>query len=112
MKKILFIITTYIHKLIVYTMLFGFLLPEKYLIYFLLLGIIVYLLLKFNNDKCILTEFQNYLENKQNNKKTFIEYMFKEFRIYLRRNELNFIHKFIQISWIIGILRYFKFIKN
>nr|QBK88903.1 MAG: uncharacterized protein LCMiAC01_05850 [Mimivirus LCMiAC01] len=54
------------HKIFVYTIIFGFLLPKKYLKFHALLWPLTYLHWKTNNDKCAVTQLEKYLKGDKN----------------------------------------------
>ena len=119
-----------LHKLFVYFLVLGFLLPRKYLI----IHLIAYLLLKLhnftNNNYCISSLFEYILRDKENKIKTVdqmvvtIKYEYKllafiskkVFNHYLTRSEMHTIGNIIiSISVVISIIRYllqFEFIKK
>lgn len=103
-----------IHKIIVYFMLFGFLLPINFVYIHSITWPIVYLHWKFNNDKCILTEMEYKLKNIEYNHipKTsedhdfpFMRKLFSELGINLNNQQIDkFIIKYLTIVWIISII--------
>ncbi len=123
LKQILIFFLIFIHKLIVYFMILGFLLPYKYLYIFLLTWPIVYIHWQLNNDMCCLTQLEYYLKNKPNppTSKEDHDYPFaKKFLSIFNINLPNDkIHQFILINltilWFIGLLRliyYYHYIKK
>ena len=64
-KKYLSSVLHILHKLIVYFMVFGFLLPKKYLIYHLIVWPLVWLHWKTNNNYCFLTQLESKLNGKE-----------------------------------------------
>ena len=106
MIKIFKLLIVSIHKLIVYFMIFGSLLPYNYLFYFLFIAPLVYLQLQINNNKCTLSELEKYLDNKKCDK-TFIRSMLEEYDIYISQEKLDYLLTYILTgSWILGFIRY------
>jgi hypothetical protein len=100
------------------TLIFGVLLPSKYLIYYLFLLPALYLHWYFNDNKCILSELESYFDNENSNinnqdearyyQLETIFKMLKKFNIYLYHGDL-FISTLLNISivcWIIGFIRF------
>ena len=61
-ESLIFIVSTF-HKLLVYFMVFGCLLPPQYLWIHLLFWPIVLIHWQFNDGKCCLTQLELYLKN-------------------------------------------------
>jgi hypothetical protein len=100
------------------TLIFGVLLPSKYLIYYLFLLPALYLHWYFNDNKCILSELESYFDNENSNinnqdearyyQLETIFKMLKKINIYLYHGDL-FISTLLNISivcWIIGFIRF------
>lgn len=118
MRKLLKMLLNLIHKLLVYFMVFGVLLPEKYIFYFVITWPCIYLHWQLNNNRCILTELEYYLDNKpypptvdKDHDYPFIKSALKDFGVSADDIEIHYgIMYGFTILWIIGMIRYFKFI--
>lgn len=122
MKKILKLAIILVHKIIVFSMIFGFLIPKKYLLFFIILWPSVYLSWQLNNNKCILTEIEYYLDNKkfspsvtEDHDYPFIRRMLSNININLTNQKIlsnRHIHYIIvlllTLLWFIGLVKYFK----
>jgi len=108
----------YFHYTYMLTLIFGVLLPSKYLIYYLFLLPALYLHWYFNDNKCILSELESYFDNENSNinnqdearyyQLETIFKMLKKINIYLYHGDL-FISTLLNISivcWIIGFIRF------
>jgi len=108
----------YLHYTYMLTLIFGVLLPSKYLIYYLFLLPALYLHWYFNDNKCILSELESYFDNENSNinnqdearyyQLETIFKMLKKINIYLYHGDL-FISTLLNISivcWIIGFIRF------
>ena len=111
MKKILKKLVILIHKLVLLYSIVGFLLPKKYLFYFILFWPTIYLHWQINNDCCMLTELECYLADKpfilsvgenRSLKRWFAKYTINTSTISIR----NYITCFFTITWLIGVIRY------
>ena len=122
MKKILKLAIILVHKIIVFSMIFGFLIPKKYLLFFIILWPSVYLSWQLNNNKCILTEIEYYLDNKkyspsvtEDHDYPFIRRMLSNININLTNQKIlsnKHIHYIIvlllTLLWFIGLVKYLK----
>ena len=122
MKKILKLAIILVHKIIVFSMIFGFLIPKKYLLFFIILWPSVYLSWQLNNNKCILTEIEYYLDNKkfspsvsEDHDYPFIRRMLSNININLTNQKIlsnRHIHYIIvlllTLLWFIGLVKYLK----
>ena len=114
MKEILKTILVFIHKLIVYFMAFGFLLPHGFLLYFLLTWPLVYLHWQFNNNRCVLTELEYYLDDTpypptvdKDHNNPFVMKLLNDFGIHLSDSQVHYgIMYGFTVSWMIGAFRY------
>ncbi len=115
LKKILLYLIIIIHKLFVYFMILGFLLPRKYLYLFLISWPLVYIHWNLNNNKCILTEWEYKLKNikdvpivNKDHDFPFINKMLNEWNIYLSNNQIHYlIISLLTITWTIGLIRFY-----
>lgn len=122
MKKILKLAIILVHKIIVFLMIFGFLIPKKYLLLFIILWPSVYLSWQLNNNKCILTEIEYYLDNKkfspsvtEDHDYPFIRRMLSNININLTNQKTlsnKHIHYIIvlllTLLWFVGLVKYLK----
>ena len=107
----------YFHYTYMLTLIFGVLLPSKYIIYYLCLLPALYLHWYFNDNKCMLSELESYFDNENsniNNQDEVRHYqletifkMLKKINIYFYHGDL-FISQVLNVSmvcWIIGFIR-------
>jgi hypothetical protein len=100
------------------TLIFGVLLPSKYIIYYLCLLPALYLHWYFNDNKCMLSELESHLDNENSNinnqdeaRYYQLETIFKRLKkinIYFYDGDL-FISLILNVSiicWIIGFIRF------
>lgn len=112
MNKILLInLLNIIHKLFVYFLFLGFLLPKKYLYIHLLTLPLVKLHWILNDGNCFLTKYQQRLENKEPPKDTeypFVRQMINDLGFYPKEKQ---IHIFFVVgtitAWLITFYRLF-----
>lgn len=116
MKQIIINLIVLIHKLIVYLMLFGFLLPQKYLYLHLIAWPAVYLHWQLNNDKCFLTELEYTLKDieydkipksKDDHDFPFMRRIFND-DLGLQLTDLQihtYILKYLTIVWFVSLIR-------
>ena len=116
LKNILIKLLVLLHVLILLFMIFGFLLPSKYLIIYVLCWPSIYLHWQLNNNNCYLTELQYKLENKPLQVTTENNYPFVKGvlnNIGIKMNDNN-IHKLviygITFLWLIGFIRFLLYI--
>ena len=114
MRKIIKNIVVFIHNLIVLFLVIGFLLPKKYLIYFLIAWPLVYLHWKTNNNRCSLTELEYWLDNKPYPADLsnydgfhFLKKMVDSFNIDERLQYYIGTYGF-NLTWLIGVYRYYN----
>jgi hypothetical protein len=120
MRKFIKIIINIIHKLLVYFMFFGVLLPEKYLLYFVITWPFIYIHWQLNNNRCILTELEYYLDNKpypptidKDHDYPFMKSVLGDFGISMDDENIHYgVMYGLTILWIIGMIRYFKLYKK
>ena len=115
-KKQLFILDV-IHRIVVYFMVFGFILPKKYLKFHLLTYPLIWLHWKLNNNKCFLTELEyklkgiKYEDTPSYNKDHDFPYMrkiFNEFGLYPSDESIHqVVMATILVSWLISFTRLF-----
>ena len=114
-------IIRWIHYLIVLFLFFGFLLPEKYLWTYILFVIVLKIHWMKNNDKCILTEVEQYFNNKTNNNnemKTdtrypFMSSMLSNVNISMTDEQYDFIFNVvIVITVFYSTCKYKKYLSN
>lgn len=108
-----------IHRIIVYFILFGFLLPINFIHIHTIFLPMVYLYWKLNNDSCILTEIEYKLknidhENTQNELNyPFIKKIFSEFGFTLTNKQMDkFITIYLITVWFISIILLIKYYKK
>jgi len=108
----------YFHYTYMLTLIFGVLLPSKYIIYYLCLLPALYLHWYFNDNKCMLSELESHLDNENSNinnqdeaRYYQLETIFKRLKkinIYFYDGDL-FISLILNVSiicWIIGFIRF------
>jgi hypothetical protein len=108
------------HKLFVCFMFCGFLVPEKFLFYFIIIWPCVYLHWQFNDGRCVLTELQYYLDNKpfppkvyKSNNYPFMRKMLSDININLSNSQLHYAIIYgYTISCLIGVIRYIKYLNK
>jgi hypothetical protein len=114
----------YIHYAFMLLLVFGFILPHKYLIYYLFLlpGILIHK--NLNDNKCMLTELESLLDNKNlniNNHEEVRYYQFDNIFNILKKIDIRFYHgdlflsTYLNISivcWIIGFIRFIVYYKK
>jgi hypothetical protein len=111
-KEIFKNITWLIHILISIFMVVGFLMPDSFLFYYLLSWPCVYLQWQLNNNNCILTQIEYYLDGKTlppGNKYEFpfLKKQFASIGIKLNDMQLYYFTTYGHtVFWIIGFIRY------
>lgn len=117
MRKILKLITVLIHKFIVYFMVLGVASPKKILIFFTLTWPLVYLSWQINNNKCILTEIEYYLDNNSlpppsatdDHDYPFIRNMIGDYNMSLTNKQIHYcIMALLTLIWLVGVVRYLR----
>jgi hypothetical protein len=104
-------------------MFLGFLLPEKYLPFHLLVWPIVYTHWQFNDDRCILTQLELKIKNgsakdapfahDHSSDYYFMKKILADFNIELSNNAMSyFTYSLFTIAWIISFVRYTRYRKN
>jgi hypothetical protein len=115
MKKIVIEVLNKLHEMLVLLILFGWLLPRNYLIYYIFLYPLLLLHWKSNNGNCILTDWWIKLSGKdyrKDSKNPFMSKMFKKYGINLTDKQTTFLLDYVyKITWLIAVLRYFNVIK-
>lgn len=124
MTDILLISIVIIHKILVYFMFLGFILPEKYLPFHLLVWPIVYTHWQFNGNKCILTEIELKIKNgsakdapsvdtDHGSDYYFMKKILADFNIELTNSGMCYLtYSLFTIAWIISFVRYTRYRKN
>jgi hypothetical protein len=106
-----------LHKFLVYFTVFGFLLPKRYLKYHLIAWPIIFLHWQTNNEKCCLSELENWLLGKKtmtvdkdhfDGDSNFTTAMFNDIGIHLTQKQIHFITLFLfSCAWIISAKRFY-----
>ena len=116
LKYFLIKLLVFLHVFILFFMIFGFLLPSKYLIIYVLFWPLIYLHWQLNNNNCYLTELEYKLENKPLPSSREHNYPFVKGvlnNIGIKMNDAN-IHKLviygITFLWLIGFIRFLLYI--
>ena len=115
MKEIIITVVHIIHRLLVYFMMFGFIIPHKYLFLHIITFPFVYLHWQLNNDKCILTELEYKLKGidykfvpktSDDHDYPFMRKIFSDFGLNLTDQQIHkFIIKYLTGAWFISVLR-------
>ncbi len=114
--KLWILIVHIFHLLLVFSVTFGFLLPNKFLIYHLVSWPLVWLHWNLNNDYCFLTQYERKLKNKisphnkSDNKSNseFMKKIFNNMGIYMSVEKILILTKILfTTSWLISAYRYF-----
>ena len=105
-----------------FALIFGFFIPDKYLIYYLIIWPAIYIHWLFNDDKCMLTDIENKLnDNHYNN---VDEYRYKNYNNFfkqLKKYSIYFdniddfttkIYTIASILWVIGFFRLLIFYRK
>jgi len=100
-----------LHYLIILFILFGFLLPVEYLIYFLIIWPTIYIHWKFNNNICVLTQIEYIALGKKDIPPPvnydFIKNTYKKMNLDVStQTALLTGMVIITIAWIVGFIRY------
>ena len=115
--KILLLLIHIFHKILVITVMCGFLFPKKYLIYHLISWPLVWLHWELNNNYCFLTQIERRLnekinpkiKNKEKNNSEFMKKIFNDMGIYISVEKIDILTKLIfTTSWLITVFRYFN----
>ena len=117
-KSNLSLVIHFFHKLIVYLIVFGFLLPKKYLIYHLVTWPLVWFHWKTNNGYCFLTQLESRLNNKDSpnvveahansSDSEFMRQLFNNIGIVISLERLHLLTEILfTTSWVISSYRYF-----
>jgi hypothetical protein len=104
---VLLFILYFIHKLIVVILLFGFLLSPNYLIYYILLWPFMLLHWITNDNKCILYELEDRLNNKTIHKTVF-ENLSEHLDITLEQTN-TIVYNGVTFIWAIALIRIMMF---
>lgn len=112
------------HLLLLFVLIFGVFLPNKYLIYYLFLLPAIYVHWYFNDDKCMLTELESQVDQKHvnlNNHEEVRHYkyidifeMLKKINIYFNSADsfTSYLYNIFFICWIVGLIRFFNYYKK
>jgi len=92
-----------IHNALIAYVAFGFLLPKKYLIYYVFFCPILFVQWKTNGDKCFITEWEDKLNN-DNNDRTIYENGSKILHMSPKHTEYFFISG-LTLLWSIAMIR-------
>jgi hypothetical protein len=108
-----------LHKLLVYFIAFGCILPVKYLPFHLIAWPSVYIHWKFNDNKCVLTQLEHWLKDgtcmkdapkvgeKRDDDFYFAKKTLHDYSIDLSDEEVDkLIYIFFSLSWMISFYRY------
>jgi len=82
------VLVNIIHSIFVYVMIFGFMLPKKYLKFHALMWPLTCLHWKLNSDKCIFTQLENYFKGDYS-ESSFMKYFFKRWGINLTLRDVG-----------------------
>lgn len=118
-RQLLKKIVIFTHILVALFMAIGFLFPSNFLFYFLFLWPGIYLQWQINNNRCILTDLEYYLDGKtpppgNNYEFPFIKKQLANLNIQLK-NDMQIYYFLIYgltVFWIIGFIRYMYNRKN
>lgn len=115
LKKILKPIIRFIHIVFIFFFFVGAFIPKKYLIFFIFAWPLLYLHWCTNNNKCIFTQIECWLDNKQycldqDEEFPFMNHILNTFNITINDNKTK--HYIFCMSltffWLIGIYRYYS----
>ncbi len=84
----------FLHLFSILFLVFGFLLPKPFLIYHATLILLTIFQWKMNNNQCLLTQWQHFLENNKDDKKlqgAFTEALFHRLGLKLNPSQLFFV---------------------
>ena len=96
-----------IHNLFIVFVAFGFLLPSKYLIYYVFCWPIMLLHWTLNDNNCFMTQLQNYIKHESSNK-TIYERVSSRLNISIEHAEMLVIYG-ITFIWTIAIIRLLRY---
>jgi hypothetical protein len=112
MNEILIGLIIFIHELLIYFLIFGFLLSKNYLIYHIIFLPVTYIHWMTNNDKCFLTDLEYKLKNKDSpythdNANPFMKRFFSKFGINLTDDNTYKLTMILFVSsWLISLYKY------
>jgi hypothetical protein len=110
MNLVLARIVCIIHLLAIGFIVFGWLLPQNFLIFHITFVPLTFLHWKTNNNRCVLTQLQKYFEKgkvKKAEEGDFVRSLFKKMGLELSNKQLFFvIYGLMFLSLFISILRY------
>ncbi len=117
-RQLLKKIVIFVHILVALFMVVGFLFPSNFLFYFLLVWPTVYFQWQINENRCILTDLEYYLDGKtpppgNNYEFPFVKKQLANLNIQIK-NDMQIYYFFIYlltVFWIIGFIRYIIFKK-
>jgi len=113
-----------IHLLLLFTLIFGVFLPNKYLIYYLFLLPAIYVHWFFNDNKCMLTELESQFDQKHvnlNNHEEVRHYKYIDIFEILKKINIHFdstdsfnsyLYNIFFICWVVGLIRFFNYYKK
>jgi len=120
--KILILLLEIIHRILVYFMLFGFILPIKFLYIHIFAWPLVYLHWQLNNDRCILTEWEYKLKgieykyiptSSEDHDWPFMRKALSILNINLTNKQMDkYIKKYLTIAWLISLIILFMHYKK
>ena len=122
MIKIVKLIVICIHLFIIFALIFGFFIHDKYLIYYLIIWPAIYTHWLFNDDQCMLTEIEYKLnDNHYNNIDEYRYNQYNSFLKQLKKYNIYFdnvddyttkIYTIASIVWVIGFFRLLIFYRK
>jgi hypothetical protein len=122
MIKIVKLIVICIHLFIIFALIFGFFIHDKYLIYYLIIWPAIYTHWLFNDDQCMLTEIEYKLnDNHYNNIDEYRYNQYNSFLKQLKKYNIYFdnvddyttkIYTIASILWVIGFFRLLIFYRK
>lgn len=116
-KQIIKNIVHFIHLLISIFTVVGFLMPDRFLFYYILCWPSIYVHWQFNNQRCILNDIKYYLDDKipppgNKDEYPYIQKQLLNIGIKAQNVHIHYFYMYgISAFWMIGLLRYI-YIKN
>jgi hypothetical protein len=114
-KKLICYIMKAMHYFVVLFITLGAFIPKKYLVYFLFAWPILYLHWQMNNNKCLLTQIECWLDNQPycnvtDNDFPFVTNMLNYLHIEITGNEQKnrIMNSGLTCFWLFGMYRYYK----
>jgi len=115
----------YLHKFFIYFLFGGFLLPDNLLLIHVMAWPLTIISWSLNNNNCIFTQLENYIElgiwsnksNQGNEFKFISNFISENFYINVdkpdnRRSILKFLYLMFTIAWVISVTRYISYINR